>query len=174
MLLALAVASGSPTITVNDGTATISAILAGTQGLTVSGGGTTAELILSGSNTFIGGVTINSGQLVLGNVAAFNSGSLNIMSFGAGSTGILDLNGNRIAVAGLTSDTTLGSPVVARLERQLKIMIPPHADRPCLRQQSARLVDLHPLSMTSPITTTCSTRSRRKCARANLSGSTGS
>lgn len=111
-ILTLAVASGSPSITVNDDTATISAVLAGTQGLTVSGGGITAELILSGSNTFTGGVTINSGQLVLANVAALNSGSLNAIAFGAGSTGILDLNGNSIAVAGLTSDVTLGAPVV--------------------------------------------------------------
>jgi fibronectin-binding autotransporter adhesin len=111
-VLTLAVNSGSPTITVNNDTATISAVLAGTQGLAVSGGGVTAELILSGNNSFSGGVTINSGNLVLGNAAALNSGSLNTMSFGAGSTGILDLNGNSVAVAGLTSDVTLGAPVV--------------------------------------------------------------
>lgn len=56
--LTLAVASGSPTVTIHNQTATVSVPLAGTQGLTVAGAG---KLILTGTNTYSGGTTINAG-----------------------------------------------------------------------------------------------------------------
>ena len=61
-----------PSITVNNGTATISAVIAGGQGLTVNPGGQTGTLVLSGANTFFdnpstnqsaGGITIDGGTL---------------------------------------------------------------------------------------------------------------
>ena len=61
-VLTLAVASGSPTITVNNNTATISASLAGTVGLTKSGTGT---LVLSGVNSYTGNVIANAGTLTV-------------------------------------------------------------------------------------------------------------
>ena len=65
-ILTLAVSSGSPTITVNNDTATMNLVLAGTQGFTKSGAG---ELLLNDADTFTGGVAINAGTLALGNAA---------------------------------------------------------------------------------------------------------
>ena len=59
-ILTLSVSSGSPTITVNNQTATISAVLAGAQGLTKFGAGT---LTLSAANTYTGGTVVNGGIL---------------------------------------------------------------------------------------------------------------
>jgi autotransporter-associated beta strand protein len=57
--LTLSVASGTPTITVNNQQATISAVIGGIQGFTDAGTGT---LVLSGANTYSGTATINSGS----------------------------------------------------------------------------------------------------------------
>ena len=59
-ILTLAVSSGSPSIQVNNDTATISAVLAGTQGLAKKGAGT---LFLAPGNTFGGGLSIQQGTL---------------------------------------------------------------------------------------------------------------
>jgi fibronectin-binding autotransporter adhesin len=77
-VLTLAVASGTPTIQVNNQTATISLVLAGTQGLAKTGTGT---LTLSGADTYTGDTTINEGTLSGNSIA--NSGSSS--AFGAGS-----------------------------------------------------------------------------------------
>jgi len=61
-ILTLAVSSGTPKVTVNNQTNTISAGLAGTNGLTKAGAGT---LTLSGANTLTNGLTVNGGSLVL-------------------------------------------------------------------------------------------------------------
>lgn len=61
--LTLAVSTGSPTITVNNQTNTISLALVGTQGLTTAGSGT---LLLTGSNTYTGNTLISQGTLTLG------------------------------------------------------------------------------------------------------------
>ncbi len=75
-VLTLAVASGTPTITVNNQTATISAVVAGSQGLAASGAGT---LVLSGANTYGGGTTINSGaRLVAANTSALGTGAVTL------------------------------------------------------------------------------------------------
>jgi len=111
--------SGTPSITVNNQTATISAAVAGTQGFALSGGGT---LALTGANTFKGGVTINSGATLvagttsaLGNqtttlnggtlqlAAAGSSDSLNGFGTGAGWT----VNNDNISSAAFPSSGTL-------------------------------------------------------------------
>ncbi len=73
-VLTLSVSSGSPTITVNNQGAIISAVLAGTQGLTKSGAGT---LVLFAADTYTGTTFINGGTLQVGNLTA---GSLNSTS----------------------------------------------------------------------------------------------
>lgn len=59
-VLTLDVTSGSPTITVNNQTATLGAALAGSDGLTKAGAGT---LVLSGTNTYTGGTIVSAGTL---------------------------------------------------------------------------------------------------------------
>src|SRR5262249_17504604 len=63
----------------------------GSLGLAKSGGGT---LTLGGNNAFTGGVTINAGNLQVGNPGALNSSSPNFVTFGPSSTGTLSLSGN--------------------------------------------------------------------------------
>jgi fibronectin-binding autotransporter adhesin len=58
--LTLDVTAGTPTITVNNQTATIGAVLAGNDGLTKSGAGT---LRLAGANTYTGNTVTNGGTL---------------------------------------------------------------------------------------------------------------
>ena len=60
--LALAVSSGSPTITVNNQTASIGLVLDGANGMTKAGAGT---LVLNNANTYTGGTTISNGTLLL-------------------------------------------------------------------------------------------------------------
>ena len=85
--LTLAVSSGSPTVTVFNRTALISAVLAGSSGLTKAGAGT---LVLSaGMNTYSGSTTIHAGQLVMG--SAFSLISNTVMTVNAG--GALDIHG---------------------------------------------------------------------------------
>ncbi len=64
--------AGSPTITVNNQTATISSVLAGSAGFTKNGAGT---LILSGgvANTITGGVDVNDGAIVLNKPAGMKA-----------------------------------------------------------------------------------------------------
>jgi autotransporter-associated beta strand protein len=76
-----------------DGTGATAAL-----GLIKTGSGT---LTLSGNNTFTGGVEISAGTLQLGNAGALNAGGVNTVSFDQGSTGILSLNGNSIAISNL-------------------------------------------------------------------------
>ena len=67
--LTLQAAPGTPTVTVNNQTATIGAVLAGTQGLTMLGQGT---LVLAASNIYTGGTTVVAGTLQLGDGVANN------------------------------------------------------------------------------------------------------
>ena len=78
--------------------------------LVKSGSGT---LTLSGNNTFTGGVTIDAGTLQISSAGALNSASPNAVAFGPGSTGTLVLNVSAITVSGLTTNATVGSPVIS-------------------------------------------------------------
>ena len=99
-VLTLAVSLGSPTITVNNDTATMNLVLAGTQGFAKSGAG---ELLLNDADTFTGSVAINAGTLALGNSGALGSTS-NAVSVTAGAT--LDLGGQAIGANPLTISGT--------------------------------------------------------------------
>ncbi|MDT8390942.1 MAG: autotransporter-associated beta strand repeat-containing protein [Lentisphaeria bacterium] len=79
--------------------AEISATLAGSAAITKTGSG---ALTLSGDNTFTGDLTINDGEVVLGNAGALNdtSGSENSVTVASGAT--LSLNGNSIVVPTLS------------------------------------------------------------------------
>ncbi len=71
-ILTLDVTSDSPTITVNNQTATISLVLAGNDGMNKLGAGT---LILSGANTYTGTTTIRAGTLRYGAAGAIHNDS---------------------------------------------------------------------------------------------------
>ena len=107
-VLTLAVSSGSPTITVNNDSATISSVIGGTQGMTVTGAGT---LVLSGNNTFAGGMAINSGNVRLNSAGTLNSTTPNLVRFGDGTAGneTLSLNGNSVTISGILP---LNGPIV--------------------------------------------------------------
>ncbi|MEI6715403.1 MAG: autotransporter-associated beta strand repeat-containing protein, partial [Verrucomicrobiota bacterium] len=79
--------------------------------LTKSGSGI---LTLSGTNTFTGGLTISAGTVSLGGTAALNVTAPNIVTFGASASAgtELKLAGNSVAVGGLVSNATPGTPVV--------------------------------------------------------------
>jgi autotransporter-associated beta strand protein len=113
--------TGSRTITNNIGTTVAGSALIFTGsigessagfGLTQAGTGT---MQLNGSNTFTGGLTLNSsGTVQLGNAGALNStaGSENAVTFGASSTGKLNLNGNSVTISALSTNATPGTPIV--------------------------------------------------------------
>jgi len=81
-VLTLETTSGTvPGVTVNNRTATISAVLSGTQGLVKSGTGT---LILSGANTYTGTTAITGGTLTVGaNGATGNLSSATVTMSGS-------------------------------------------------------------------------------------------
>src|SRR5262249_21347236 len=83
---------------------------------TISGSGAlrlvAGTLTLGGNNTFTGGVTIDAGTLRLANPGALNSTTPNSVTFGANSTGTLNLNGNSVTISGLSTNAAVGSPVV--------------------------------------------------------------
>lgn len=83
--------------------------LGGQLALVFSQSGTTK---LSGNNTFTGGVTINSGTVQANHAGALNSTTPNTVAFGAGSTGVLQINGNSLTVGGLSTNASVGTPVV--------------------------------------------------------------
>ncbi len=89
-VLTLAVTAGSPTITVNNNTASISAPLAGTQGLTKAGTGTA---VLSGNNSYTGATLVKAGTLSLSNVG-----------------------GGAAAASTLTVGSTAGSPAILNIQ----------------------------------------------------------
>ena len=74
--LTLDVSSGIPVVNVTSGTLTINSVVGGSDGLQKDGG---ATLRLLGTNTFSGGLTLNSGTLVVNNDSSvFGSGTLTI------------------------------------------------------------------------------------------------
>ena len=88
-VLTLAVAAGSPAITVNNNTATLNLPLAGTAGLTKAGGGT---LVLSGNNSYSGATIVS-------------AGTMSVASVGGGAA----------AAATLTVGNTAGTPAVLNI-----------------------------------------------------------
>ncbi|MEI7954815.1 MAG: autotransporter-associated beta strand repeat-containing protein [Verrucomicrobiota bacterium] len=90
--------------TLQDGTGLLS--------LAKSGLGT-FTLTPAGNNAFSGGISISGGIIQVGNANALNSAGTNVVSFSNiinGTTPKLQLNGNSITIAGLS--TTSGSPVL--------------------------------------------------------------
>ncbi|MCX6928978.1 MAG: chitobiase/beta-hexosaminidase C-terminal domain-containing protein, partial [Verrucomicrobia bacterium] len=88
-VLTLAVSSGTPTITVNNQTTTVGAVLAGTQGLIKAGAGT---LQMNVAGAYTGGTTITNGTLSY-NLELFNgSGGINLGANNIGSSGTLALH----------------------------------------------------------------------------------
>ena len=85
--------------------------ISGAANLVKSG---TGIVTLNGANTFTGGVTINAGNLVLGNAGRYQPavGSENAVTFGASTTGTLSLGGQSIIIANLTTNATVGTPIV--------------------------------------------------------------
>jgi len=74
-------------------------------GITKDGPGT---LELGGTNTYSGGTVVNAGTLRALNTSAFG-GASGTLTFGASSTGIVQLNGNNITIAALNTDASPGS-----------------------------------------------------------------
>jgi fibronectin-binding autotransporter adhesin len=96
-----AAATGTQTLTISGaGNSSLGGPIgggAGTIGLVMNG---TGALTLAGNNTFTGGVTINSGIVILGNAGALNSANPNAVTLN--NAGTLTLNGQSITIAGLT------------------------------------------------------------------------
>lgn len=97
-VLTLQTTTGTPTVTVDNGTATISAVLAGNQGIIKAG---TGSMILSGPNTFTGGVTVNAGTLDVWTTGSIGNNAINLNSassvLNAANTftgSIITINGN--------------------------------------------------------------------------------
>jgi fibronectin-binding autotransporter adhesin len=94
---------------------TISSVIANntSTSLTKSGAGL---LTLDASNTFTGGLTINTGKVLLNNAGALNStpGSENAVTFNAGTSGTLTLNGNNVILRSLATNTS--TPGTATVE----------------------------------------------------------
>ncbi len=78
--LTLNVASGSPTITITNQSATFGAALAGTQGFTLNGGG---ALNLNVADTYTGLTTVNGGALVLNHLNSIAAGNSVTIANGA-------------------------------------------------------------------------------------------
>ena len=86
----------TPTVAVNQNTATISTPIAGSAGVTKTGGGT---LALNGTNTLGGGLTVSNGTVnILGGATAFGSGTSTI-GYLTGS-GNLTLTGGGLGLGG--------------------------------------------------------------------------
>ena len=82
-------------VTQSGGSLTLNNAIGGNFGITKVGAGT---LTLAGNNTFTGGLTINAGNVQLGNAGALNSSSPNSVTFGPSSTATLSLNGNSVTI----------------------------------------------------------------------------
>jgi fibronectin-binding autotransporter adhesin len=81
----------------------------GTVSVTKNG---TGSITLSGANAFSGGTTINAGTLIIGSTTALGAATHAALAFGASSGGLLELNGNSITLTDLTTNATVGSPMI--------------------------------------------------------------
>jgi autotransporter-associated beta strand protein len=76
--------------------------ITGSTSLIKSGTGT---LAINNANSFTGGVNLNAGEIIVGNVAALGAVT-NTVAFGAASNAFLSLNNNSVTLGGLTGDAT--------------------------------------------------------------------
>lgn len=91
---------------VGAGTGVISGNISNALTITKSGTGTWT---LSGNNTFVNGVTVSQGELILGSYAALNSTAPNAVSFTANAnTKVLSLQGTSSIAGGLVSTSATG------------------------------------------------------------------
>lgn len=74
--------------------------------LNVTGPGT---VLLGQASNYVGSWSLNSGTTRLGAATALGSGSV---AFGSGSTATLQLNGQNVTVTGLSSNASVGTPVI--------------------------------------------------------------
>ncbi|HEY9248480.1 MAG TPA: autotransporter-associated beta strand repeat-containing protein [Rariglobus sp.] len=99
-VLTLSKTAGSPTITVDNSTATIGAALGGNQGLTKAG---TGKLILSGNNSttggFTGAITVSAGTLDIQNTNSVGSSNISLASGAVLDSGSSS-NGNSVTISG--------------------------------------------------------------------------
>ena len=115
-------------VTQSGGSLTLNNAIGGNFGITKVGNGT---LALAGNNTFTGGVTINAGNLQLGNPGALNSSSPNSVTFGPSSVGTLSLNGKSVTIGalnGATSSTTVQNSSASAATLTLTVDIPIEID----------------------------------------------
>jgi autotransporter-associated beta strand protein len=113
-LTLLLTSANTPRITVNNQTATISAVLAGNQGFMKLGAGT---LVLSGANTVSGAATVTAGTLQLGGANALQNTTATVnvnggLTFGSGigtfnlgglaGSGTIALNDSTVAATAVT------------------------------------------------------------------------
>ena len=94
-------------------TINLNVLITGTQALTFTGGGTFG-LTPSGAaavNTFSGAITVANGTLITGNTGAFSAVAPNVITLGStvSNFGILRLNGNSVAIGGLSSPVAGGN-----------------------------------------------------------------
>jgi fibronectin-binding autotransporter adhesin len=111
---ALTFNTGSGTLTGNTtlntaSAVTINEVISGNFSLTKSGAST---LTLGGANLFTGGMFLNAGTLTLGNATALGPAASATLTFGASSTGKLQLNGNSITLVDLNTNATVGTPII--------------------------------------------------------------
>ncbi len=105
---------GGSTITVASGT-TSSGIDLDMQAALIAGAvekSGSGLLNLSGNNTFTSGLIIDAGVVRVANAGALNSTTPQSVTFNTSSTGTLRLNGNSVTIAGLSTNATVGTPVV--------------------------------------------------------------
>lgn len=88
---------------------TITDVISGGFSLTKAGAST---LTLGGANLFTGGVTINAGTLIAGSTTALGPAANATLTFGSGSTGKFQLNGNNTTVIDLNTNATVGTPII--------------------------------------------------------------
>ena len=92
----------------------------GNEANDLAGGATDSVVRIAGpgtvyqpyDSTYAGGWSVDAGTLRLGTATSLGAAASTFVSFGASSTGKLQLNGNSATVVGLSSDATVGSPVV--------------------------------------------------------------
>ena len=102
---------GTTTVNVSGGTLTVGGPISGAYGLTLSGSGV---LNLGSTNAYTGDTTVSSGVLQAGaaNPLPFGFGTGNLMFSGSVQPAMLDLNGNNVAVNGLSQPSVTSQTMI--------------------------------------------------------------